>query len=542
MKTNYHFGKAGIAMALLTALTGCTTYVEQRPEPQPAYVPSPAPEPVPVYVQPAPPPEPVVVIQREDDFYQPLSPYGEWVVVEGYGRCWRPTHVEASWRPYATGHWELTGEGWYWVSDEPWAWATYHYGRWQMSNYGWIWVPRTEWAPAWVSWREGGGYVGWAPLPPEPRVGVSINVNIEPAAFCFVEERHMHDPVRPDTVIVNNTRIVNKTVIINKTKIVNKTVINEGPRVEEVERVSGRRIQPVAISELRHRDEEPVAEKHQNLRARPGRAERPVQPAEREQPEVRKETRPQDSRNQEVRPAAPVRENEKPTRQEPGRPEPARPQRNVEPRPVPVTPAVEPQPENNRNNRERQLREQNPPVNPAPRETRPEKPNEPSPAELRKQQQQQQEQERLKQLQDRAQQQQQERLQQQQEREQRQQQEKLQQQEREQRQQQERLQQQQEREQRQQQEKLQQQQEREQRQREVQPAPQPNLQDRATRPEGLRRLRDAGLDGGDHLQGCVVSGAGLSGQVVGHGRQPSDRRGRWAATPPYQMLDRCLMT
>src|ERR1051325_948383 len=144
MKTNYSFGKVGIAGALLIALTGCTTYVQQ-PAPQTPSIPAPAP----VYVaQPAPPPQPapaVVVIQREDDFYQPLSPYGEWIVVGGYGRCWRPARVEVGWRPYSNGHWELTDAGWYWVSDEPWGWATYHYGRWEMAaNFGWIWVPQTQ--------------------------------------------------------------------------------------------------------------------------------------------------------------------------------------------------------------------------------------------------------------------------------------------------------------------------------------------------------------------------------------------------------------
>ncbi|HEY1489532.1 MAG TPA: DUF6600 domain-containing protein, partial [Verrucomicrobiae bacterium] len=229
----------------------------------------------------------VVVIQQNDDFEQPLSPYGEWVVVNGYGRCWRPARVEVGWRPYSNGHWESTPDGWYWVSDEPWAWATYHYGRWQLAGgYGWVWVPETVWAPAWVSWREGGGYVGWAPMPPEPRGGVSVSVTIAPAAFCFVEERHLHEPVRPNTVIVNNTTIINKTVNITKTKVVNKVVINEGPRVDEVERVSGRKIQQASIADLRHKDEEPVAEKHTNLRARPDR-----QPEQK--PEPRNDARPQ---------------------------------------------------------------------------------------------------------------------------------------------------------------------------------------------------------------------------------------------------------
>jgi hypothetical protein len=309
------------------------------------------------------------VIQREDDFYQPLSPYGEWVVVGDYGRCWRPARVEAGWRPYSNGHWELTDDGWFWASDEPWAWATYHYGRWELAgNYGWIWVPQTQWAPAWVSWREGGGYVGWAPLPPERRGGVTVNVTIAPAAYCFVEERHMHEPVRPQTVIVNNTTIINKTVNITKTKIVNKTVINEGPRSDDVERVSGRKIQKVSVGDLRHREEEPVAEKHNNLRA-------PARDRGTEQKEPAPEIRPQDVRNQDRHP--------EPVIQQPARPEPvpARPQRNVEPQPAPVIPWRDAQPVDNRNNRERPVRNQSPPPTPARREVRPiEKPAEPAPA------------------------------------------------------------------------------------------------------------------------------------------------------------------
>jgi hypothetical protein len=375
---------------LLTALTGCTTYVVQQPDPQPAYVPAPAPvpvyvpEPAPAYVQPAPPPA-VVVIQREDDFYQPLTPYGQWVDVDSYGRCWRPGQVEAGWRPYSNGHWELTDDGWYWASDEPWAWATYHYGRWeQAANYGWVWMPQTEWAPAWVSWRAGGGYVGWAPLPPERRGGVTVNVIVAPAAYCYVPEGRMHDPVRPTTVIVNNTTIINKTVIINKTKVVNKVVINEGPRADDVERVSGKKIQKVSVNDLRHKDEEPVAEKHTNLRAPAGDRgqQRPQQ-----QPSPRKETPLGNLENQTARPApvkqSPPREVEKPVIKKPIGPEPEPIQRpgTVQNHPAPiVAPPVAP-PADDKNKRERVTQEKNPPVSPAPREVRPvEKPS-PSPAE-----------------------------------------------------------------------------------------------------------------------------------------------------------------
>jgi hypothetical protein len=377
MKRNKAPRRVGLITVLLAGLTGCTTYVVQQPDPQPAYLP---PQSAPVIVEQAPPPPPpVVVIQQDDDFVQPLSPYGRWVVVGDYGRCWQPSQVEVGWRPYTNGHWELTPDGWYWVSDEPWAWATYHYGRWQLAaNYGWVWVPETVWAPAWVSWRSGGGYVGWAPLPPERRGGVSVSVTIAPAAFCFVDEHQLRDPVRPTTVIVNNTTIINKTVVITKTKIVNKVVVNEGPRVDEVERVTGRQIKPVAIADLRDKEEEPVAQKHANLRARPDR--QPVQPKpEPKQPEQRpapvinnrppQPQRPPTVQNPRSAPEQAVnprqqRDNEKPA---PARPVPPPPPAKVqEPPPKPVQPVPPPpaQPTENRNPREQPTREQTPPAKP----------------------------------------------------------------------------------------------------------------------------------------------------------------------------------
>jgi len=59
---------------------------------------------------------------------------------------------------------------------EPWGWATYHYGRWvNLDGTGWCWVPGYTWAPAWVSWRYGDGYCGWAPLPPDSFVGIDYD-------------------------------------------------------------------------------------------------------------------------------------------------------------------------------------------------------------------------------------------------------------------------------------------------------------------------------------------------------------------------------
>lgn len=278
--------RAGLVVCsvLTVALTGCrtqvvhertrTVYVPAPVPPPPVIVSAPpasTPQPPPVVVVAPPEPSPVVVIQSESDFYEPLNAYGSWVVVGAYGRCWIPARVDAGWRPYANGYWQRTDAGWYWASDEPWGWATYHYGRWDFNTqFGWIWVPQTQWAPAWVAWREGGGYVGWAPLRPTVTIGVNIGrVDYEPAfasrAFVFVEHRRMLEPVRPKTVVVNNTTIINQTVNITNVKVVNRTVINEGPRPEVIERESGRKVQAVPAREFRHREETTVATRERNI-------------------------------------------------------------------------------------------------------------------------------------------------------------------------------------------------------------------------------------------------------------------------------------
>src|SRR5213592_1589207 len=287
-KTNRSIASVGFVLCgtLAMALTGCTTYVEHPPA-RTVYVSPPVAEPPPVVVTPAE--SPVVVIQTESDFYEPLSPHGEWVVVGSYGRCWRPTRVEVGWRPYAEGHWRRTDAGWYWASDEPWGWATYHYGRWDWNvEFGWIWVPRTEWAPAWVSWRQGAGYVGWAPLPPSARIGARGIVEVHetaiaPRAFVFVSEQRLLEPVRPTTVIVNNTTVVNQTVNITKIQVVNKTVINEGPRPEFIERKSGRKIEASPVRELRRKEETEVVARRHNI---------PPTNGETVQPPVRTEVAP----------------------------------------------------------------------------------------------------------------------------------------------------------------------------------------------------------------------------------------------------------
>ena len=103
-------------------------------------------------------------------FYDSLSAYGNWVLLNGYGRCWQPgvQIYNPEWQPYGDhGYWVYTDCGWYWVSDYSWGWAAFHYGRWiRDARLGWCWCPGTVWGPAWVTWRYSDDYCGWAPLPP----------------------------------------------------------------------------------------------------------------------------------------------------------------------------------------------------------------------------------------------------------------------------------------------------------------------------------------------------------------------------------------
>jgi hypothetical protein len=99
-------------------------------------------------------------------FYDALSDYGDWVLIEPYGYLFRPSGELIGWRPYQSGFWAPTDSyGWVWISSEPFGWATYHYGRWVYDDYqGWVWRPGLEWGPAWVTWQMSDQYVGWSPL------------------------------------------------------------------------------------------------------------------------------------------------------------------------------------------------------------------------------------------------------------------------------------------------------------------------------------------------------------------------------------------
>jgi len=182
--------------------------------------------------------------QVPEDAQIALEEYGSWRPHPRFGEVWTPRGVPPDWRPYQYGHWVYTDEwGWYWVSDDveaDWGWVVFHYGRWAFEpGFGWFWVPGDEWAPAWVNWRYGDQYVGWAPLPPDELIE---RFEIEPAYWVFVPSRFIAAPgLRPyivpsyrRSVILRETRIVNRTVPVH-----GRLAVNPGISPAFVARVNG---------------------------------------------------------------------------------------------------------------------------------------------------------------------------------------------------------------------------------------------------------------------------------------------------------------
>ena len=195
-------------------------------------------------------------------FYEELSPYGDWVYTRDFGWAWFPRDVRPSWRPYNDGRWVNSDFGWTWASYEPYGWATYHYGRWALDpRYGWIWVPGTIWGPAWVSWQHGGGYVGWAPLPPSVGFdfgiglrlsGLDLHVGIRPDRYSFVSERSFLEPRLSGYLVptARNVTIIHATTNVTNYTSVDNRVINRGVDVRRIELATGRRIPAVHVSQV----------------------------------------------------------------------------------------------------------------------------------------------------------------------------------------------------------------------------------------------------------------------------------------------------
>ncbi len=218
------------------------------------------------------------------DFYDNLAPYGQWVYDPQYGNVWVPNE-DGDFRPYGSrGHWVMTDYGNTWVSEDPWGWACYHYGRWTYDPYyGWVWIPGYEWAPAWVTWRYGGGYSGWAPLGPGITIGVSFNC--PESWWIFMEPHYMYerDCFRHWRGPAYNLTYFRQTTIINNYYMDNRTNVryNYGPRCNDIERVTHQPVQVYRVNQTsrpgapsvagnRVSIYRPVVQRNTSSNARPG--------------------------------------------------------------------------------------------------------------------------------------------------------------------------------------------------------------------------------------------------------------------------------
>jgi len=198
-----------------------------------------------------------------DFIYDNLSG-GNWIEAEGYGYGWQPDVAvsDPNWRPYTDGYWAYTDYGWTWISYEDFGWATYHYGRWaNLGDYGWVWFLGSDldWGPAWVSWRTGGDYIGWAPLPPRgPGVvyegqpigaRVDIEYDIGPQYYNFCDVRFIGEPVLRDRIFppTQNITYITNTVNVTNISVQNNVVYNYGPDYNVVSSYSTRPIQRLTV-------------------------------------------------------------------------------------------------------------------------------------------------------------------------------------------------------------------------------------------------------------------------------------------------------
>ncbi len=190
--------------------------------------------------------------------YDYLTPYGMWLHHSPYGYVWIPDRIGYGWRPYTNGQWVWTDYGWTWVSSYRWGWIPFHYGRWGWDRYlGWFWVPDTVWGPAWVSWRRGDLYIGWAPLPPEARFIIGVGISSLPytlsnSYWVFVEypyflDARLHRYVLP---MERNITIINYTVIQTNIVVRNNRIINRGIDIEYIGRAAKQRVTKYELSQL----------------------------------------------------------------------------------------------------------------------------------------------------------------------------------------------------------------------------------------------------------------------------------------------------
>src|SRR5690606_41074587 len=97
----------------------------------------------------------------------------------------------------------------------------------------WAWIPGYEWGPAWVDWRSGGGYYGWAPM--SPGISVNVNVGVPLDLWVFLPTARIYDQHLPRYWSHGHRNIYDRTTIINNTYIVDNRRYYGGPARRDLE-------------------------------------------------------------------------------------------------------------------------------------------------------------------------------------------------------------------------------------------------------------------------------------------------------------------
>jgi hypothetical protein len=86
-----------------------------------------------------------------------------------------------------------------------------------------------------------------------------VRVTVTGPQFVFVQAGHFTEPIRPSTVVVNNTTIINQTSVVNNMRQESRTVagsvpqkvfVNEGPEVDAVQKATGKHLTARPAREL----------------------------------------------------------------------------------------------------------------------------------------------------------------------------------------------------------------------------------------------------------------------------------------------------
>jgi hypothetical protein len=242
------------------------------------------------------------------EFYDELSPHGEWIEVTdkdineamkngtasndghkmisfadlfgikdahaedaafGAFFVWRPSPdiavtiasaepAPAYYVPYTNGQWVYTDAGWYFRAANDYEEITHHYGRWVFTPVmGWVWMPGRVWAPAWVDWREDDDYFAWEPIP--PRIYIVNDVILTPPVYedryIFVERTHFYEPEIYNYVYTFNGHgphiKIKDMRRLDGIMVINNTVINRGPDIGVVQNIRGSTIEMVKVNKVK---------------------------------------------------------------------------------------------------------------------------------------------------------------------------------------------------------------------------------------------------------------------------------------------------